>query len=104
LSFAFLLGLIIRRAFIALGIFIFYKIILENIAVGLLGKYAKDAGRFLPTEVSDRLTPVPSFLGRLDKDAYAKTLGLINQHVLLSIGYLIIFWILVFWIYKKRDL
>lgn len=104
LSFAFLLGLLIRRAFIALGVFIFYKIILENIAMGIMTKYAKDAGRFLLTEVSDRLTPVPAFLGRLDKDAYAKTLGMINQHVLLSLAYLIVFWVLVFWIYKKRDL
>ena len=104
LSFAFLLGLVIRRAFIALGVFIFYKIILENIAVGILGKFAKDIGRFLPTEVSDRLTPVPAFLGKLDGDSYAKTLGLLNQHVLLSIAYLLIFWGLVFWIYKKRDL
>jgi ABC-type transport system involved in multi-copper enzyme maturation permease subunit len=104
LSFAFLLGLLIRRAFIALGIFIFYKIILENIASGIMGRYAKDTGRFLFTEVSDRLTPVPAFLGKLDKDAYAKTLGLINQHVLLSIAYLIVYWALVFWVYKKRDL
>ncbi|MBX9784773.1 MAG: ABC transporter permease [Chitinophagaceae bacterium] len=104
LSFAFLLGLLIRRAFIALGVFIFYKIIFENIAMGILTKYSKDLGRFLPTEVSDRLTPVPSFLGRLDKDGYAKTLAMINEHVLLSVLYLIVFWVLVFWIYKKRDL
>jgi ABC-2 type transport system permease protein len=104
LSFAFLLGLMIRRAFIALGVFIFYKIILENIAVGFMGKFAKDTGRFLFTEVSDRLTPVPAFLGKLDEKGYEKTLGLLNQHVLLSIIYLIVFWALIFWVYKKRDL
>jgi ABC-type transport system involved in multi-copper enzyme maturation permease subunit len=104
LSFAFLLGLLIRRAFIALGVFIFYKIILENIAVGFLDKYAKDAGRFLFTEVSDRLTPIPAFLGKLDEKGYEKTLGLINQHILLSVLYLVVFWVLIFWVYKKRDL
>jgi ABC-type transport system involved in multi-copper enzyme maturation permease subunit len=104
LSFAFLLGLIIKRAFIALGVFIFYKIVLENILSGVLIKYAKDAGRFLPTESSDRLTPIPAFLGKLDPDAYAKTLGLLNQQAFITVGYLIIFWGLVFWVYKKRDL
>ncbi len=104
LSFAFLLGLLIKRAFIALGIFIFYKLILENIAVGFLSAYGKNAGRFLFTEVSDQLTPLPAFLGRIDKVAYDKTLGMINQHILLSAAYTIIFWVLVFWVYKKRDL
>ena len=104
LSFAFLLGLLIKRAFIALGVFIFYKIIFENIAVGFLGKYANDAGRFLPTESSDRLTPLPAFLGRLDPDVYNKSLSLINQQALITVGYIILFWALSFWIYKKRDL
>jgi ABC-2 type transport system permease protein len=105
LSFAFLLGLLIKRAFIALGVFIFYKIIVENIAAELLNKYVHaDTGRFLPTESSDMLTPVPAFLGRLDPKVYDHALGLINQQVFVTIGYLFIFWGLVFWIYKKRDL
>jgi ABC-type transport system involved in multi-copper enzyme maturation permease subunit len=104
LSFAFLLGLVIRRAFIALGVFIFYKIVLENILSGVLMKYAKDAGRFLPTESSDRLTPIPAFLGKIDADNYAKTLGLLNQQALITVGYIIVFWALVFWVYQKRDL
>lgn len=104
LSFAFLLGLLIKRAFIALGAFLFYKVILENIATGFMGKYANDSGRFLFTESSDRLTPLPAFIGKLNPESYSKSLSLINQHVLITIGYLIIFWGLVFWIYKKRDL
>ena len=105
LSFAFLLGLLIKRAFIALGVFIFYKIILENIAAELLNKNVHaDTGRFLPTESSDLLTPVPAFLGRLDPKLYEHSLSLINQQVFISIGYLFVFWGLVFWIYKKRDL
>ncbi len=105
LSFAFLLGLVIKRAFIALGVFIFYKIIVENIGAELLNKYVHaDTGRFLPTESSDLLTPVPAFLGRLDPKVYDHALGLINQQVFISIAYVFIFWGLVFWIYKKRDL
>ncbi len=104
LSFAFLLGLLIRRAFIALGVFIFYKIIFENIAVGFLGKFANDAGRFLPTESSDRLTPLPAFLGKLDPESFNKSIALLNQQALITVGYIILFWALSLWIYKKRDL
>ena len=104
LSFAFLLGILIKRAFIALGTFIFYKIIVENIGAAFMMKYANDAGRFLPTESSDRLTPIPAFLGKLDADSYQKALSLLNQQALITVGYIILFWGLVFWIYKKRDL
>jgi ABC-2 type transport system permease protein len=104
LSFAFLLGLLIKRAFIALGAFIFYKVILENIAAGLLGKYAKDAGRFLFTESSDRLTPIPAFMGKLNPESYAVSISQLNQQALVTVAYLFVFWGLVFWIYKKRDL
>jgi ABC-2 type transport system permease protein len=105
LSFAFLLGLLIKRAFIALGIFIFYKIPAENISSQLLNRYVHaDTSRFLPTESSDLLTPVPAFLGRLDPKAYDHALSIINQQVFITIGCLLIFWGLVFWIYKKRDL
>jgi len=104
LSFAFLLGLLIKRAFIALGAFIFYKVILENIAAGLMGKYANDAGRFLFTESSDRLTVLPAFIGKLNPDSYNKSLSLLNQQALITFGFIIVFWGLIFWIYKKRDL
>lgn len=105
LSFAFFLGLLIKRAFIALGVFIFYKIPAENIASELLNRYVHaDTGRFLPTESSDLLTPVPAFLGRLDPKVYDHALSLINQQVFITIAYVFIFWGLVFWIYKKRDL
>ena len=104
LSFAFLLGLLIKRAVIALGVFIFFKIILEKIGAALLDKFAHETGRFLFTESSDRLTPLPAFLGKLDKAVYDKSLSLINQHVFITVAYLLVFWGLVFWVYKKRDL
>ncbi|HMO33612.1 MAG TPA: ABC transporter permease subunit [Lacibacter sp.] len=104
LSFAFLLGLLIRRAFIALGVFIFYMMILEQIAMGLLKQFARDAGRFLPLEVSDRITPVPAFLGRLNEKVYEKSLQLVNEHVWYTLLYTGVFWLLCLWIYKKRDL
>ena len=104
LSLAFLLGLILRRAFIALGIFIFYMLILENMLVGILKWKANDAGRFLFLEVSDRLTPAPAFFGQLDEVAYKHSLDLVNEHVWLTILYTIVFWVIAFRIYEKRDL
>jgi ABC-2 type transport system permease protein len=104
LSLAFLLGLIMRRAFIALGIFIFYMLILENMLVGILKWKANDAGRFLFLEVSDRLTPAPAFIGQLDEAAYKHSLELVNQHVWITLVYTAIFWVLAFRIYEKRDL
>lgn len=104
LSFAFMLGILVKRAFIALGIFIFYKIIFENIVVLVLTKYTNDLGRFLPTEVSDRLTPFPEFMGKFNEKSYQHSLDIINQHVILTLAYLIVFWLIIFWVYKKRDL
>ena len=104
LSLAFLLGLLMRRAFIALGIFIFYMLIFENILVGIFKLKANDAGRFLLLEVSDRLTPVPEFIGRINEAGYLKSLDMINEHVFITIIYTFIFWLLAFWVYKKRDL
>jgi ABC-type transport system involved in multi-copper enzyme maturation permease subunit len=104
LSLAFLLGLILRRAFIALGIFIFYMLIFENILVGILRWKANDAGRFLFLEVSDRLTPAPAFFGQLDTAAYTKSLEQINTQVWITIIYTILFWVAAFRIYEKRDL
>jgi ABC-type transport system involved in multi-copper enzyme maturation permease subunit len=104
LSFAFLLGLLIRRAFIALGIFIFYMLIIEQIAVGIAKRYLHDAGRFLFLEVSDRITTVPAFIGRLDEKSYKASLALVNEHVWLTLLYTFLFWVFCFWLYKKRDL
>lgn len=104
LSLAFLIGLLLRRAFIALGIFLFYMMMFENILVALFRLNLKDAGRFLFLEVSDRLLPTPAFLGQLDKEAYRKSLSLIQEHVWLTLIYTIVFWVIAFRVYEKRDL
>ena len=104
LSFAFLLGLLLRRAFITLGVYIFYSIILENLLEGLGVKYFKDEGRFLFLEVSDRLTPFPTFMGKFSEERYNLLASQFNQHIWLTLLYTLIFWLLSLWIIKKRDL
>lgn len=106
LSFAFLLGLLFRKAFLALGVFIFYSIVFETAAVGLLRYYFKDKHYqdFLPLQASDNLTPVPTVFSQAFNDGVDKGLQFINQQLGLTILYTAIFWMICFWVYKKRDL
>lgn len=108
LSFAFLLGLLVRKAFIAYGLFIFYGMIVENIAGAFFKiktqKFGFDYGQFLPLEISDRLIPIPAFIGRLNEADYKVALAAVDKHIIYSLVFLLFTWILSFYIFKKRDL
>jgi len=104
LSIAFLIGFLVRKAFISLGIFIFYFLILEPIAVAFSRVKLQDALRFLPLEISDRIVPIPAFIGRFDPAAYQRALAAINLHVLLTIAVTSLIWWICFKINSKRDL
>jgi ABC-2 type transport system permease protein len=103
LSIALLIALLVRKAFIALGIFIFYFFPLEPILVALGKKYAGDAGEFLPLEISDRLIPAPRFFFR-QQNEWDSLVAQSNIHILYTILLLGITWGLCFWINSKRDL
>ncbi len=103
LSIAFLIGFLVRKAFIALGIFLFYFVILEPIAVALLREYSNDEGRFLPIDVSDRLVPIPAFLGKLDYESYQKALQVVNIHIVYTLILVVIVWGICFWVNSRRD-
>ena len=105
LSIAFTVGMLLRKAFIALAIFTFYSIIVETIAVNVLHfKYNSEAGRFFPMEVSDRLLTKPVFLGKIDEAAYQQSLDAVKYHVVYSICLLILTWLFCFWLNNRRDL
>jgi ABC-type transport system involved in multi-copper enzyme maturation permease subunit len=109
LSFAFLLGLLVRKAFIAYGLFIFYGMIVESMAGAFfklkIQKFGGvDYGQFLPLEISDRLIPVPAFIGRLNETDYKLALAAIDKHIAYSIVFVFLTWLLSFYIFKKRDL
>lgn len=104
LSIAFLIGFLVRKAFISLGIFLFYFLIFEPILAGLLKWKVNDIGRFLPLEISDRMIPVPAFLGKFDQKAYDQALRNINLHVLLTIILTALIWFICFRINRRRDL
>jgi len=104
LSIAFLIGFLVRRAFIALGIFIFYFFILENVLVEWARAKGNDIGRFLPIEISDRLVPRPAFMSRINQETYNKALAQVNIHVVYALLLTTIIWLICFQINRKRDL
>lgn len=103
LSLALLIALLVRKAFIALGVFLFYFFPLEPLLVGLSNKYKWGIGEFLPLEISDRLIPFPRFFIRNEsrwKDVVVQS----NIHILYTILLLVITWGICYWINNKRDL
>ena len=111
LSIAFLLGYLIKKAFIALGIFLFYYLIVENIATGYLKVKAAnmggDLGRYLPFEISDRMIIAPAFIGRFGKDlkaAYEKSLSEVPTQIALSLLLTTAIWALCFFLHRKKNL
>ena len=105
LSLAFLVGLIVRKSFIALAIFTFYYIIVEPIASKLIEfKLNSQLNEYLPLEISHRLLPKPAFLGKIDEKGYALALQAVNYHIWYTLLLIGLTWVLCFWIYNKRDL
>lgn len=104
LSIAFLIAFLARKAFIALGIFLFYFIILEPALVGFSKFWKTDFGRFMPLEISDRLIPVPAFIGRIDSKAYQQALDQVTYHIFYTIILLSLTWLFCFWLNRRRDL
>jgi ABC-type transport system involved in multi-copper enzyme maturation permease subunit len=103
LSIAFMLGYLVKKAFIALGIFLFYYLVIENILVAWMYVKVHDMGRFLPFEISDRLIPKPAFLGKFDS-GYDKSLHAIPEFVVYTILLTGLIWLLCYRVHKKRDL
>jgi hypothetical protein len=103
LSIAFLIAFLVRKAFIALGIFIFYIFPLEPLLVALGRERANDIGRFLPLEIADRMISVPRLFIAGDKEWKSLTVQS-NQHVIYTAILIILIWAICFWVNKKRDL
>jgi ABC-2 type transport system permease protein len=105
LSIAFTVGMLLRKAFIALAVFTFYGMIVEEFTVDLLKhKYNNDIGRFFPIEISDRLLIRPAFVGKFNEADYQQSLDAVKYHVVYSIVLLILTWLFCFWLNNRRDL
>ncbi len=104
LSIAFLVAFLIRKSFLALGVFLFYFLLLENIIIGLLEWKGSNISNYLPLQISDGLIPKPAFLGKLDIDAYNQSLDAIPLHIFLTIILTSIVWLICYWINNRKDL
>ncbi|MBS1626680.1 MAG: ABC transporter permease [Bacteroidetes bacterium] len=108
LSIAFLLGYLIKKAFIALGVFLFYSLIVENILVSYLKwKLQTHAYKFLPFEMSDELIPVPAFAGGFGKDmrdAYEAAITAIPIQLVCTLIFTGLIWLLCYKLQEKKDL
>jgi len=104
LSIAFLLGFLIKKAFLALGIFLFYFIILENMIIGVLEWKGFTAGNYFPLEVSDKLIPKPAFWSKINPEAYQQSIDAIPLHIGLTILVTAIVWFICYRSNNRRDL
>ncbi|MBD0280441.1 MAG: ABC transporter permease [Bacteroidota bacterium] len=103
LSLALFIALLVRKAFITLGIFLFYYFPLEPILVQLAKKWANGIGEYLPLEISDRLIPFPRWFIRQESE-WKALLDQSNIHIVYTLLLLGVTWGVCFWINKKRDL
>jgi ABC-2 type transport system permease protein len=103
LSLAFLIALLVRKAIIALGIFLFYYFLLENFIVGYGRDHWGDIGRYFPFEISDRLIPLPRFMIR-NESHWNDLMNQANVHIFYTLFLLSITWGLCFWLNNRRDL
>jgi len=85
---AMVFSLLFKRSGIAIGVFFLYSTIIENLIAGLLIKYAKGSGYFMPLESSDNLIPFPFFQKVVEKFVERPS---VNYLLMASILYLIAF-------------
>jgi ABC-2 type transport system permease protein len=98
---AFLLAMLIKRAGLAIGAFLMYKLV-EKIVVGIsLGAYKSNAMNYLPEEVTNMLTPQSYFKGISDPAKWEHQLPV---YLLIAAGYLIIYCMVTGRRFLKSDL
>jgi ABC-type transport system involved in multi-copper enzyme maturation permease subunit len=103
LSLAFLAGYFIKKSFLALGIFLIYSLVIENIITNNL-QYKKIAiCKYFPFEISDRLIPRPEFKVKLQSVVEEKA-NEIPIHIVLTILLTTLVWFICFKHHQKKDL
>ena len=104
LSIAFLMGFLIRKAFLALGAFLFLFFVLDNVIWGVSEYYKSDIGHYSPLEISDRVIPRPAFTQITDIAKYNRLVAEIPQFVILTVILTTLVWLLCYRINNRRDL
>jgi ABC-2 type transport system permease protein len=104
LSMAFMIGFLVRKAFIALGAFLFLFIILDNLLTGLSKYFKADWGKYMPLEITDKLIPVPAFIGRIDPAGHKKAMEEIPLFCVLTILLTLVIWLICYRVNNRKDL
>jgi len=107
LSIAFLIGFLLKRALLALGLFLFYYLIPENVLIQLSSWRWKTGNwyHYLPMEASDRMLPPPPYLAKIsDSTDYQSLVDAIPKHILVSAAYTCLLWLFCFWWLRRKDL
>jgi ABC-type transport system involved in multi-copper enzyme maturation permease subunit len=103
---AFVLGMFIKRAGLAMGVFFIYMI-LEQFAVGLIRNKFKftQAVSYLPEEVSDMLIPQP-YLSKVisSPEKMRAWESQLPTYLALSIVYIILYCLVSNWRFRKNDI
>ncbi|MBS1730072.1 MAG: ABC transporter permease [Bacteroidetes bacterium] len=92
---ALLFGVLFKRSGIALGVFFLYAVVIENMAAGLLNRYAGGIGAYLPLESTDNLIPFPFLKNVVDQVVKRPD----TTYLLIAASIYLVFY---FWICKRR--
>jgi hypothetical protein len=101
---AFLLGLLIKRAGLAISIFLIYMLV-ENIVVAVLrNAYKLNGADYLPEEVTDRLIPQPYLKVLIRPEEASRWEHHLTVYVAVAVVYLIVYCLVAGWSFLKKDL
>jgi hypothetical protein len=101
---AFLLGLLIKRAGLAISIFLIYMLV-ENIVVAVLrNAYKLNGADYLPEEVTDRLIPQPYLKVLIRPEEASRWEHHLSVYVAVAVVYLIVYCLVAGWSFLKKDL
>ena len=101
---AFLLALLIKRAGLAISVFLIYMLV-ENIAVAILrNAYKLKGADFLPEEVTDRLIPQPYLKPLISQEESARWEHLLPVYLVVGAVYLVLYCLVAGRSFLKNDL
>lgn len=101
---AFLLGLLIRRAGLAISVFLIYMLV-ENIVVAVLrNAYKLNGADYLPEEVTDRLIPQPYLKALIRPEEATSWEHHLPVYLVVAAVYLLLYCLVAGWSFLKKDL
>ena len=101
---AFLIGILIKRAGLAMGVFFIYLIMEQFAVVIMREKYKITSANYFPEEVTDKLIPFPFGKRVLKGDDIVLWQNHIPGYLLTAALYVLLYCVFVSWRFRKADL